>query len=137
MKRLLLAFLTALMLVGCGSAGVGNDSETKPNDENTTEPAEVQTQAQTEMAETNSVDETENTDGESEIVTDSADSTEALPDGEQEPTDNSLPIVYMTSDISSDGLMAVYEALGAAPRGGKSRSKFRRANRAATTFAPT
>lgn len=108
MKRLLLAFLAALMLVGCGVAGVENDSETKPNDENTTEPAEVQTQAQ--MVET----ETAPTD-ESKITTDLAD--EELPDGEQEPTDNSLPIVYMTSDISSDGLMAVYEALGANPEG--------------------
>lgn len=105
MKRLLLAFLTALMLVGCGAAGVGNDPETKPNGENTTESAEVQTQAQ--MVET----ETAPTD-ESKITTDLAD--EELSDNEPE---SSLSVVYMTSDISSDGLMAVYGALGAAPEG--------------------
>ncbi len=104
MKRLFLAFLAALMLVGCGAAGVGNDSKTKPNDENTTEPAEVQTQAQMVETETAPTNETQST-------------TDSLPDSEQEPTDNSLPIVYMTSDISSDGLMAVYEALGADPEG--------------------
>ena len=110
MKRLLLAFLTALMLVGCGAAGVGNDPETKPNDENTADPAEAQTEAQTNEAETAPADE-------SEIATDSADAAEALPDGEQESAESSLPVVYMTSDISADGLMAVYEALGAAPEG--------------------
>ena len=45
------------MLVGCRSVGVGNDSETKPNGENTTESAEVQTQAQTDDAETEPTDE--------------------------------------------------------------------------------
>lgn len=89
------------MLVGCGVAGVGNDSETKPNDENTADSAEAQTQAQTDKAETAPTDESEST-------------TDSLPDGEPE---SSLPVVYMTSDISSDGLMAVYEALGAAPEG--------------------
>lgn len=110
MKRLLIAFLAALMLVGCGSVGVGNDSETKPNDENTTEPAEAQTQAQTVEAETAPTDEAES-------FTDLVD--EELPDSESEP---SLPVVYMTSDISSDGLTAVYEALGANP-GGKNRGQ--------------
>ncbi len=105
MKRLLLAFLAALMLVGCGPAGVGNNPETKPNDENTADPAEAQTEAQTNEAETTPTDESEST-------TDLAD--EELPDGEPE---SSLPVVYMTSDISSDGLMAVYEALGADPEG--------------------
>lgn len=105
MKRLLLAFLAALMPVGCGAQGVGNDSETKPNDENPAESAEVQIQAQTDEAETAQTDE-------SEIVTDSA--SEELPDSEPE---SPLPVVYMTSDISSDGLMAVYAALDAAPEG--------------------
>lgn len=92
------------MLVGCGAAGVGNNPETKPNDENATESAETQMQAQTDEAETAPTDESKST-------------TDSLPDSEQEPTNNSLPVVYMTSDISSDGLMAVYGALGAAPEG--------------------
>ena len=81
-KRLLLAFLAALMLVGCGAQGAGNDSETKPNDENTADSAEVQTLAQTDEAETAPADETDNADDESEIATDSADTAEELPDNE-------------------------------------------------------
>lgn len=34
-----------------------------------------------------------------------------------EPADSSTPIVYMTTDISSEGLMAVYNALEASPTG--------------------
>lgn len=110
MKRLLLAFLAALMLVGCGTAGVGNVSETKPNDVNTADPAVAQTQAQTDEAEIAPTDE-------SESNTDIA--AEELPDNEPE---SPLPVVFMTSDISSDGLTAVYEALGANP-GGKNRGQ--------------
>ena len=94
MKRLLLAFLAASIHVGCGSVGIGNDPERKPKDENTADPAEAQ-QAQTEMAETKPAEETDSTNDTSEIAADSADTTEALPDGEPE---SSLPVVYMTSD---------------------------------------
>lgn len=38
-------------------------------------------------------------------------------DGTHESTDGDGPAVYMTSDISPDGLMAVYEALGWSPKG--------------------
>ena len=51
------------------------------------------------------------------MTDESKNTTDSLPDGEQELTDNSIPIVYMTSDISSGGLMAVCEALGAVPEG--------------------
>ena len=33
------------------------------------------------------------------------------------PENTGTPVVYMTTDISSDGLMAIYEALGASPEG--------------------
>ena len=33
------------------------------------------------------------------------------------PADSDVPVVYITTDISADGLMAVYEALGASPEG--------------------
>lgn len=33
------------------------------------------------------------------------------------PLNDGVPVVYMTADISSDGLMAIYEALGASPSG--------------------
>lgn len=35
----------------------------------------------------------------------------------QEPEVSRSPVVYMTKDISSEGLMAVYRALGASPEG--------------------
>lgn len=37
--------------------------------------------------------------------------------GEEPTTDGTAPVVYMTTDIRSEGLMAIYEALGASPTG--------------------
>ncbi len=37
--------------------------------------------------------------------------------GSTVPENTGVPVVYMTTDISSDGLMAIYEALGASPEG--------------------
>lgn len=34
-----------------------------------------------------------------------------------QPTENTKPVVYMTTDISSDSLMEIYSALGASPNG--------------------
>ncbi len=63
----------------------------------------------------------------SSVQTSQPESTPALSDeGEKEPdigenaetsTNDSAPVVYMTTDISSQGLIAIYEALGAAPTG--------------------
>ena len=41
----------------------------------------------------------------------------STPSGEQTDSDSDVPIVYMTTDISPEGLMAVYEALGWTPTG--------------------
>ena len=41
----------------------------------------------------------------------------STPSGEQADSDSDVPIVYMTTDISPEGLMAVYEALGWTPTG--------------------
>ncbi len=111
-KRLLLALLAALMLVGCGAVG----SETIPKRNRMTKTLQNLPKCKRRLKHQTGDVETEPTD-ESEIATDSADTTEALPDSEQESAEPSLPVVYMTSDISSDGLMAVYEALGADPEG--------------------
>ena len=43
-------------------------------------------------------------------------STEEAPDGSEEPS-GEPPAVYMTNDISAEGLMSIYEALGASPTG--------------------
>jgi len=41
----------------------------------------------------------------------------STPTGSSEPPPDTTPVVYMTLDISSEGLMAVYEALGWMPTG--------------------
>ena len=46
-----------------------------------------------------------------------ADDGEQHGDDKQSPSNDEVPIVYMTTDISSDGLLAIYEALGASPDG--------------------
>lgn len=52
------------------------------------------------------------------IPSDADNAEETRPTTSEDSTANgNAPIVYMTSDISSDGLMAIYEALGASPTG--------------------
>ena len=54
----------------------------------------------------------------SEKTDDSTDSgNDSTPSGGQTDPDADVPTVYMTTDISPEGLMAVYEALGWAPTG--------------------
>ena len=54
----------------------------------------------------------------SEKIDDSTDSgNDSTPSGGQTDSDSDVPIVYMTTDISPEGLMAVYEALGWKPIG--------------------
>ena len=54
----------------------------------------------------------------SEKSDDSTDSgNDSTPSGGQTDSDSDVPIVYMTTDISPEGLMAVYEALGWTPTG--------------------
>ena len=56
----------------------------------------------------------------------------------QEPPaeDGDLPVVYMTTEISAESLMAVYEALGASPSG-KIAVKLSTGSRGVITCAPT
>ena len=86
----LIILLVAISLAGCGQTEnrEGLDSTVTPN-------------SQTES-----------------IPSDADNAEETRPTTSEDSTANgNAPIVYMTSDISSDGLMAIYEALGASPTG--------------------
>ena len=90
MTSLIVAVAAAGMLAGCG--GTGNPTEnTSAGEQTENEKTEENIQENVDAAS----DETEDTD--------STDST------------SEVPAVYMTTDISSEGIIAVYEALQASP----------------------
>ncbi len=60
--------------------------------------------------------ENDSTDSDGDNSTESS-GDNSTPSGEQTDSDSDVPIVYFTSDISPEGLMAVYEALGWTPTG--------------------
>lgn len=92
MTSLIVAVVAAGMLAGCG--GTGNPTEnTSAGEQTENEKTEENIQENVDAAS----DETEDTD--------STDST------------SEVPAVYMTTDISSEGMIAVYEALQASPEG--------------------
>ena len=92
MTSLIVAVAAAGMLAGCG--GTGNPAEnTSAGEQTENEKIEENIQENVDAAS----DETEDTD--------STDST------------SEVPAVYMTTDISSEGMIAVYEALQASPEG--------------------
>ena len=89
MTLLIVAVAAAGMLAGCG--GTGNPTEnTSAGEQTENEKTEENIQENVDAAS----DETEDTDSTSEV-----------------------PAVYMTTDISSEGIIAVYEALQASPEG--------------------
>lgn len=96
MKRLSVLCLTMLlcigMLAGCASeeSPVSSNSSSSETSQPVSEPAQS----------------SEESDGVSEEDSD-----------ESGATSTGTPTVYMTTDISAEGLMAVYEALGASPSG--------------------
>ena len=96
MKRrtaaLYIGMIMALLLTGCGKQPDNSQEDITENTEGET---------------------AENKEGE---MTDTEDSTEKGMD-EESSEGRQPPVVYMTSDISSGGLMTIYEALQASPSG--------------------
>jgi len=101
-KKTISAFMALLLAVAC-LAGCGQGGQTQ---EASDLPA---ASSQTESTPSATAEET----GES-----SAPSEEATPASSEEPeAGGTAPVVYMTTNISSEGLMAIYEALEASPTG--------------------
>lgn len=120
---LLLTLLLAFgLLSGCGteeetsSAGAGETqtAEETPAPEVTEEETEEETMEEIEeaeeMEETESGSENADSSGE-DVAAGAGQNTETTAQGTGDP------VVYMTADISSEGLIAVYEALEASPTG--------------------
>lgn len=98
-KKIISVFMAALLAAAC-LAGCGQSAETQE----ASDPAAPSSQA--ESAPSAAVEES-STPGE-----------EVTPDPSEEPAaGGAAPVVYMTTDISSEGLMAIYEALEASPTG--------------------
>ena len=110
MKGLFGLLCVAVMLVfcftGCGQASkpdlIGNDVP-----QNSAQPQNQESNMQSQGQESNmQSQDTENSE------TSNSDSF-----SDTEPDDAIAPVVYMTTDISADGLMKIYEALDASPSG--------------------
>ena len=122
-RGMLLTLLLAFgLLSGCGteeetsSAGAGETqtAEETPAPEVTEEETEEETMEEIEeaeeMEETESGSENADSSGE-DVAAGAGQNTETTAQGTGDP------VVYMTADISSEGLIAVYEALEASPTG--------------------
>lgn len=93
-KKVISVFMAAFLVMAC-LAGCGQAGETQEASDSVTPNSQAESTLST------AEDETE--DG-------------SVP-GEEPETDRTAPVVYMTTDISSEGLMAIYEALEASPTG--------------------
>lgn len=118
MKRLLPYLLSAALILtvsGCGSSrdtvereiqdiqqdqAGAEESVSKPEASDPDSPAQETSESDSSMQE-------QETSGEDS----------GTPSGQDSQTESGVPVVYMTTDISAEGLMAVYEALGASPSG--------------------
>ena len=105
MKRKFLVSVLSMAMAACLLAGCGQTSDTSSADTQSAQGSENTEQ-----------ESTENLKKEDEKLPDAAGQnspTAQEPSGE----DGNLPVVYMTTEISAESLMAVYEALGASPSG--------------------
>ena len=101
-KKVISVFMAAFLVMAC-LAGCGQTGETQEASDSVTP------NSQAESTPSIAEDETEDSSASSE------ESTQAP--GEEPAADGTAPVVYMTTDISSEGLMAIYEALEASPTG--------------------
>ncbi len=109
MKRKILAMFVVMGMTVFGMAGCGQAGENRNAGD------QEQVQGQTQEMETKK----SGTEGSGQSAS-SQENSDVQGSGSAEstaPEDTGAPVVYMTTDISSDGLMAIYEALGALPEG--------------------
>ena len=120
-KKCLFSFLLilSLMLSGCGQRGQGSLSD-RPRTDGSGGEATQESQGETVSEVEGGVTETPGTDESSasestskDVEGDAAESSVA----KEQNGETDAPVVYMTTDISSDGLMRIYQALEASPSG--------------------
>ena len=120
-KKCLFSFLLilSLMLSGCGQRGQGSLSD-RPRTDGSGGEATQESQGETVSEVEGGVTETPGTDESSasestskDVKGDAAESSVA----KEQNGETDAPVVYMTTDISSDGLMRIYQALEASPSG--------------------
>lgn len=104
------AAMTALLLAGCGQTGSVNpkDGQTPDVSSQRQQPAQ-----DSENAEQENLESVQDKDY---VLPDAVDA-DLTSTQETSAEGGSLPTVYMTTEISAESLMAVYEALGASPSG--------------------
>ncbi|MBD5526551.1 MAG: DUF362 domain-containing protein [Lachnospiraceae bacterium] len=114
-KKFIVVILSALLLngsmVGCGRTNQNNhlDNVEESSADQMAEDTDSNAASTEASVLGNEVDSLKERSGEA----DSLGGTE----GAAQPSENTTPVVYMTTDISSEGLMAVYQALGWEPDG--------------------
>ena len=97
---LLMMAFAAVCLAGCGQGQEAQGSSIPAAQSSQTEPT---------PSEKEDKEEASSTPGEAEEANGET--------AEETPSSTDAPVVYRTADISSQGLMAIYEALGASPTG--------------------
>ena len=116
MKKFLTIFLSAAIILSMTACGSGNNSKTiileNPTSTSASGTADSSADNSASQSEETAVLSSENSDVQSEG--DSGEAAETSASSDETGTDS---VVYMTTDISPTGLMAVYEALEWTPQG--------------------
>lgn len=117
-----LLLAAALMAAGCGSAAstaeaVSEGTEAAAETDSSARPGSAASPENTASQENSSSAAEESTEGTEETMVSAEQPSEAASESGASEEASADPIVYMTTDISSEGLIAVYEALGASPSG--------------------
>ena len=120
-----LLLAAALVAAGCGSAAstteaVSEGTEAAAETDSSARPGSTASQENSSSAAEESTElaaGAESAEGTEETAVSSEQPSEAASESGAGEEASAEPVVYMTTDISSEGLIAVYEALGASPSG--------------------
>ena len=113
MRRKIFALLMAVGMMVLGIAGCGQTGE----NQNAGNQEQIEGQTEEQIEEIEAKEPGTQGSGQSASSQENSD-LQGLGSAESTAPENTgAPVVYMTTDISSDGLMAIYEVLGASPEG--------------------
>ena len=118
MRRILPYLLSAALILTVSGCGSSRDTVEREIQDIQQEQAEAEESVSKPEASDldSSAQETSESDSSMQEQEASGEDT-GTPSGQDSQTEGGVPVVYMTTDISAKGLMAVYEALGASPSG--------------------